>query len=102
MGEQKSNVAPIVFGTIGAAITIWYFFGGGLKTEVDNEMKKIEYTVAIDAMKQFEIAQRSGSAMDACVQAGIVSAAFLQAKDETHYRKWKEIKYAECRKAGMP
>jgi len=34
---------------------------------------------------QYEIAARHGGAIDVCVQAGLVTAAYLQAKDESHY-----------------
>jgi hypothetical protein len=35
------------------------------------------------------------------VQAGIVSAAFLQAQDETNYQKWKTIEKNDCARAGI-
>jgi len=34
--------------------------------------------------------------------AGLVSAAYLQAKDEANYNKWKEIEKEDARAAGMP
>lgn len=61
----------------------------------------IETQVAQDAVAQFEIAKRSGDGMQTCVHAGLVSAAFLQAKDETSYRKWLAIEKQECAAAGV-
>jgi hypothetical protein len=52
-------------------------------------------------VKRYEIAKGSGSAMDVCVQAGLVSAAFLQAKDEDSYGRWKETEKADCARAGV-
>jgi hypothetical protein len=42
-------------------------------------MNKIAGQVAVDAVQQYNIVRRNGSAMDAYVQAGLVCAAFLQA-----------------------
>lgn len=64
-------------------------------------MQKIENQVAADAVKQYEIAKKNGSAMDAYVQAGMVAAAFLQAKDEENYKKWKKIEEEEAKNVGL-
>lgn len=78
-----------------------YFFGGGLESQAKTEMEKIENQVAEDAISQYEIAKRAGSAMDAYVQAGIVAAAFLQAEDEINYKKWKKIEEEEAKNVGL-
>ena len=70
--------------------------------KVQKEMQKVENQVANDAVKQYEIAKKNGSAMDAYVQASMVAAAFLQAKDEENYKKWKEIEKKEAKLAGVP
>lgn len=57
--------------------------------------------MASDAVTQYEIAKRSGSAIDACVQAGFVSAAYLQAKDESNYQRWKGTEKIDCLAAGI-
>jgi len=36
-----------------------------------------------------------------CVQAGMVSAAYLQANDEPNYQKWKAIEKTDCKTAGL-
>jgi hypothetical protein len=64
--------------------------------------KTISQRVVDDAISQYEIAKRSGSKMDACVHAGFVSAACIQAKDEASFKKWKAIEKADCSKAGVP
>jgi hypothetical protein len=66
------------------------------------EMAKIEKQVAQDVVKQYEIAKRGGDKMDKCVHAGLVAAAFLQAKDEANYSKWKAIEKSDCAAVGMP
>jgi hypothetical protein len=70
--------------------------------QVEQEMRRIESDVAADAVKQYEIAKRSGSAMDAFIHAGLVAAAYLQAKDEANYQKWKAIERQEGARAGVP
>lgn len=57
--------------------------------------------VCDDAVKQYEIAKRNGSPIDACVQAGFAAAAFLQAKEESSYAEWKRTESADCAKAGI-
>jgi len=103
MSENKEP--SVVGGIVGILVVIglvWYFFGGGLEKQAAKGMQQIEQQVAADAVKQYEIAKRSGNAMDAYVQAGLVAAAYLQAKDETNYKKWKEIEKQEAARAGMP
>lgn len=93
----RSAVGVIMF-----IILIWYFFGGGLDSHVKTEMDKIENQVAAEAEEQYNIAKRNGTPMDAYVQAGIVSAAYLQASDEVNYQKWKAIEKVEAKRAGIP
>jgi hypothetical protein len=69
--------------------SIWYFYGGG-----------VEQQVAQDQIKQYEIAKRSGTAIDAAASAGVVAAVYLQAHDEENYRKWKSIEEEEMRRAS--
>lgn len=68
----------------------------------DNFERDINRKVVKDAADQYEIVKRNGSKMEACVHAGMVSAALVQAKDEEGLRKWKPIERADCRAAGMP
>lgn len=68
----------------------------------DAGMKDIHSKVVADSIEQYEIAKESGSDMDACVQAGMVAAAALQAKDREEYKKWKGIESEDCEAAGMP
>ncbi|MFZ6727379.1 hypothetical protein ACO0K2_17945 [Undibacterium sp. MH2W] len=65
-------------------------------------MANIEATVAQDAIKQYQIAKRNGSPADACAYATMVSAAFLQAKDEASYKQWKDVEKSDCAAAGVP
>lgn len=64
--------------------------------------KSIERQVAADAVKQYEIVQRNGSAIDRCVHAALVAEAYLQAHDEERYREWKKTERSDCSDAGMP
>jgi len=80
---------------------IWYFEGGGLDKQVVNDMQRIENKVAIDTVTQYQIAKRQGDPIQICVQASLVSAAYLQAKDESNYQKWKKTEGEDCRLAGI-
>lgn len=91
----------IIVGIIFAFVLLGYFFGGGIEEQAARDLQKIENQVAADAVKQYEIAKRSGSAMDAYVQARMAAAAFLQANDEENYKKWKDIEAKEAKNVGL-
>jgi hypothetical protein len=101
----SSKIVVIGGGFLALAAVIWVL-GGGLHAQVEDNaaqtMGRIEQKVAADSVAQYEIAKRGGTAIDVCVHAGFVSAAFLQAKDETNYQKWKAIEKTDCDRAGVP
>jgi hypothetical protein len=94
LGDVAMNrltlVAPI-------ALTI-----SGCDAVVEAQMDEIENQVAEDAVEQYQIAKRQGDTMQTCVQAGLVSAAYLQATNESEYNRWKAIEKANCASAGLP
>jgi hypothetical protein len=100
--KNKSNTLSAVFGGIVAVFAIWFYFGGGLQQQAAKEMGNIEVQVANDSVKQYNIAKSSGSPIDKCVQAGMVAAAYLQAKDDANYRIWKQTENLDCTSAGVP
>ena len=71
-------------------------------TAADDFMGGIHEKVANDAVAQYELTKKHGSKMEVCVHAGMVSAAYLQAKNEAKYAEWKAIEKADCKKAGLP
>ncbi len=71
------------------------------KTGISDMLPSIENYVAQDAIKQYEIAKRQGDKVQIYVSAGLVSAAFLQAKDEENYIKWKAIEKEAGKAAGI-
>jgi hypothetical protein len=101
-----SSKGALFGGTIVALIGGFWFLGGGAQHQIESQAKdelvRIHNQVAQDAVAQFEIAKRSGDKMQTCAHAGMVSAAFLQSKDETSYRKWQAIEKQECVAAGVP
>lgn len=95
------------FGVVAVAICLLLFvIGGGLnaaeQSTAQSMEKDINVKVANDAVDQYQIAKRSGTATDRCVHAGMVAAAYLQAKDEENYRVWKRTESTDCRSAGVP
>lgn len=79
MAEEKSIISQAIVSLIVAVGIGWYFFGGGLEKQAAKDLRQLYDQVAEDAVKQYWIAKRNGSAIDACVQAGLVTASFLQA-----------------------
>jgi hypothetical protein len=62
-----------------------------VQKQADRNLKEMQVKVAEDAERQFVIALEAGQKGDACVQAGLAAAAWLQAGDKEKYAKWKEI-----------
>lgn len=66
-------------------------------------MQEIHRQVVADALEEYAIIKTTGgSAIDAYVRASLVAEAYLQAKDEENYRKWKEIANREAAAAALP
>ena len=100
--QEQSHPLAILGAAVLIGLGVWYYYGGGLEKQAQKDMGRIEQQVAEDAVKQYEIAKRSGNATDAYVHASLVAAAYLQAKDEPNYQRWKAIEAQEARRAGMP
>lgn len=103
--NESSRLGVIVAGFI--IVGICYLVGQSVEKKPGSSFASI-YTggiyqqVANDAEEQYYIAKRHGGAADICVQAGIVSASYLQAKDEANYEQWKSVQKSECAAAGLP
>jgi hypothetical protein len=98
---QQVSAGQAVVAVVLMAGTIWFFYGGGLQNQAAANLAQIEKQVAADSERQYQIAKSGGGAMDACVQAGMVAAAYLQAKDSWNYEKWKKTEKADCERAGL-
>lgn len=68
-----------------------------LRAATASTMSDIYYQVANDAVSQYEIAKRSGTKPEVCFHAGMVAAAYLQAKDEPNYKAWKATEKSDCK-----
>lgn len=62
----------------------------------------IDQEIAKETIAEYEIAKKQGDKMQICIQAGMVATAFLQAKDEANYGKWKDIEKKDCAEAEVP
>jgi hypothetical protein len=103
-GETKEETSSVAQGIIALIILGgggWYFFGGGLMEQVNRDMDDIEDQVATDMVNQYNLSKKAGDPIEICVNAGMVSAGYLQAEDEPNYLKWKKVEKADCAKAGL-
>jgi hypothetical protein len=73
-----------------------------INRQADAEMTRINRQVVNDQIEQLKITVKHGSPTDICVQAGLLSAALLQAKDETGYAEAKKLEQKACKAAGLP
>jgi len=98
----ESKRSQILIGVLAVLGVVAYFtIGRESRQNAADAVANIEGKVAANARDQYEIAKRQGDAMQTCVQAGFVAAAFLQAKDEGNYRHWKTVEQQDCAKAGV-
>jgi hypothetical protein len=63
---------------------------------------QVNRSVVDDVLAQYETAKQGGNAMDVCIHAGIVKAAFIQAKDAAGTKNWDRTERADCGRAGVP
>src|SRR5688572_6372486 len=98
--NPAASAGAIVMGAVSMVVVLsalgWYFFGGGFDQQVSKGMDDIYAKVSQDAVDQYRITAQSGGAMDRCVQAGMVTAAFLQEKNDAQYARWKETEKRDC------
>jgi hypothetical protein len=67
----------------------------------EDPMQSIHAKVAQDAIDQYQIVKRNANLVNTCVHAGFVAAAYLQAKDEPNYQKWRSIEVSDCQSANI-
>lgn len=99
--KKPGNAFKGIVASIATVVVIWFYFGGGLEQKAHEDLNKIENQVAEDVVTQYEIAKRQGDKMQIYIRAGLVAEAYLQAKDEGNYNKWKDIEKQAAVDAGM-
>ena len=101
--SSGTNAIGSVLGLILILCAVWYFWiGGGVEVQTEQITKDINQQVISDTLQQYNIVKANGTKIDACVRAGLVAEAYLQAKDERNYQYWKDIEWADCDDAGVP
>jgi len=101
--KKGSGVLSGIGGGLVILLVLWYFFGGGFIQTSKKTVDDIYGQVSRDAVTQYKMVKRNGATpVEVCVQAGMVSTAFLQAKDELNYKRWADQERSDCAKAGMP
>lgn len=100
--KKKGGCLKIGLIAIAVIAGIWFFLGGGIEQQAQQRVDQISNQVALDAEKQYDIVvNNNGTAIEKYTQASLVAAAYLQAKDEENYKKWKEIEKTHAKEAGL-
>ena len=99
---SEQNITKGIVSLIFLGIIFWYFWGGGLEIQTGQKLDEIKKQVSADFVQQYQIAKQQGDKIQICVQAGLVSAGYLQEHNSSEYSKWKAIESEDCAKAGMP
>lgn len=95
---QKLSAREAIGIVVLAAILGGGYFASQAKQE--QALADVPRQVLRDTVRQYDTAKRDGTAMDACVQAGLVKAAALQAHDDATFRRFVEVERADCAAAG--
>jgi hypothetical protein len=98
---KKKSPVRLVIAVIVLIFFGWLMFGGGAMKMGESNMQQIKNKVAEDAVAQYEIAKNNGDKMQTYMQAGMAAAAYLQAKDEANYKKWKAIEKQAGQDVGI-
>lgn len=72
-----------------------------MQQDANDYLDQVRLDVAADAEASFELAKQHGSAIDRCVAAQQVAAAYQAAQSTPQYAKWKNIEGVECQAAGL-
>ena len=99
--KKKKNPFLGCLGSIVGVFVVFSILGAIGLNSSEEFMKNVEQSVALDQEQQYQIAKNQGDKMQICVQAGLVSAAYLQANDQENFNKWKAIETKDCRAAGL-
>ena len=67
-----------------------------VKRQAAADLHAIHMQVIRDAREQYDIALQHCSSVDRCVHAGLVAAAYIQAKDAENYKTWKGLEKISC------
>ncbi len=102
--EVKQSIFKKWWFWVIAVFVLFLVLGSSSPTsqQTSKTMDDIYKKVSADAVEQYNIANRQGDKIQICVQAGLVSAAYLQEKNESSYQNWKAIQKIDCQKAGIP
>ena len=106
MSEDKNAnwIGAIIFILVFGGV-MWFIFLGNDSPTTTQEYRQqpqidpdtIIYTkVAEDEIELYGIALKGKDFPELCYRAGVISTAWLQAKNEKRYLEWKEIEKAMC------
>lgn len=72
-----------------------------IRQDANEFMDEVKLDVAEDAVVSFNLAKEYGTAIDRCVAAQQVAAAYQMAQSTAQYAKWKGLEREECAGAGL-
>ena len=101
MEKKKPSTARQVIGLLVLGALLYGIFGGAIDDLGAKNYQNITDQVATNSVAQYQIAARHGNGTDMCVHAGMVAAAYLQAKNESEYAYWKMVEKKNCAAIGV-
>ncbi len=82
-------------------VAAWFCYPPGVEKQAVTDANEARKQVAEYAVSEYRLLYRHGAAWDRCAQAGVVVAAYSQARDGRNYEAWRRIEATDCRLAGI-
>lgn len=90
----SSSIGALVLVLVFCA-AFWNYFGDEAKASLGTLLQN-DPPAVLEATAQYSEAEKSGSLLQLCVRASVVSKAYRDAQDAANYDKWKTIERANC------
>lgn len=91
-----------LFGSIALTVAVIALLLWTLGRTVDRQNIQIYGQLTDDAVSKYMIVKRNGPPSRLCISANYVTNAYLEAKNEAEYKKWKEIEAHDCATGVKP
>jgi type VI protein secretion system component VasK len=96
--KASSQVIKIAAFSVLLSVAMLLFLGNKFSWFADNKAQE----AVVKAVQKYESLQQSSNKISICVQAGVVTSAYLQIDDAAKHQEWEAIEKKDCEAAGVP
>lgn len=96
---MKKTVFLIIF--MASQISLLNISYADEKEAVDEITKQVNNKVITEELKKYKMVEKTGTKIEICIQAQMVTQAYLQAGNEEKYKEWHDTQESDCYLAGL-